>query len=364
MALVHSLRSSRLTRGTAIRWMAMAAGAAVLACTKTTAPDPPLAGDRLKFQTSPSSVLAGSPIGTFKVQVVDSTGATTTTIKATDVTILLDSTDPRDTLFGTTVVPTVNGEATFTNLSLKRAANGFRLIATAKGITGAVSLPFNVSPNVPAKLAFVVQPSTVIAGEKMVPAPQVVVQDAVGNTIPNDTGIVFLSVATGPSSPIIRNNAVSAVSGVARFDSLRINTASNTFSLQAVGANGRGLAAAVSTIFVVQPGAARRLLFTSGPSTSVVNTAFNPALAVTVTDSMSNVVTAFSQPVTLQLDVNPTGATLGGTTTVSAAGGVATFSGISVDLTCTSPGCSGYRLRAVSATVPDTARSSFFAIVP
>ncbi|MBI3792188.1 MAG: hypothetical protein HY275_15095 [Gemmatimonadetes bacterium] len=305
---------------------------------------------------------AGVPIQTFKVQIVDSAGNVMNTHPPTDVTISLDPLDPRDTLFGATVVATNGGEATFAGLFLKRAANNFRLVATAKGLTGAVSLPFGVSVGTAAKLAWVVQPTSVIAGEKMVPAPQVVVQDAAGNTVPNNSGLVVLSVLTGPSGSVPRNNVVTAVNGVATFDSLRISAANSSYSLQAVGPTGAGLQAAVSNVFSVTPGAPLKVQFTVGPTSSVVNTAINPAMQVAITDSMSNIVTSFTKPVTLQFDVNPTGATLGGTTTVNAVSGVATFSGITIDLV--SPAGSGYRLRSITATVPDTARSGFFAIVP
>lgn len=337
-----------------------------LACTKTSATDPFLPnGDRLKFQSQITNVVAGNLIQPFKVQIVDTGGTLVTTARVTDISLSLDSTDPRDTLFGATVVQTQIGEATFANLLLKRSVSSMRIVATAKGLTGVTSLAFNISVGVPAKLAFSVQPTTVIAGEKMVPAPRVVVQDAVGNLIPNDSGLVVLQVLTGPNSTP-RNNAVNAVNGSAKFDSLRITAANTpaaaTYTLQAVGPQGRNLVAAVSNTFTVSPGAPFKLLFTTGPTTSVVNSAINPPIGVTITDSMSNVVTVFNKPVTLALDVNPTGATLGGSTTVNASGGVATFSGISIDLV--SPAGSGYRLRAVTATVPDTARSGFFAIVP
>ena len=335
-----------------------------LACTKDVlAPPFLLGGDRLIFQTAPSGVVAGQFIGPFvRVAIVD-TGGNTVARSGVDVTLYLDSTDPRDTLKGTVTLPTVNGLVIFNDLFLKRAANNFRIVATARGLSGVVSPPFNVSVGPAARLAFSVQPSTVIAGEKMVPAPQVLVQDAVGNTIPNDSGLVVLQVLTGPSiAP--RNATVSAVNGVARYDSLRINAAAPNFTLTAVGPVGRGLTAAVSSVFSVTPGAPRKIGFSQPPFNNIVNTPFIPSLAATITDSMSNIVTAFTQPVSLEFEFRPIGntAALGGILTVNAVGGVATFSGIAIDLTCNSGNC--YRLRALSPTVPDTARSNFFFIVP
>ena len=336
--------------------------AIALGCTRSSATDPFLpSGDRLKFQTQITNVVAGQLLAPFKIQIVD-TGGAVVSRENVDIALSLDSTDPRDTLFGQTVVATTRGEALFVNVFLKRSVASMRVVATARGLTGAVSLPFAISVGTPAKLAFKVQPSAVVAGEKMVPPPQVVVQDAVGNLIANDSGLVVLQVLTGPSTAP-RNATVSAVNGVARYDSLRIVTAAPSFTLTAVGPAGRNLAAAVSTVFSVTPGAAAKLFFQTQPSTSVVNTAMSPAVTVAVADTMSNIVTSFTGPVALAFDINPTGATLGGTTTVSAISGVATFSGLSINLT--SGGTSGYRLRATAAAVPaDTARSGFFSIVP
>ncbi len=367
MALVHFPRLSalRLTPSGPRLVVGLIGLAGIIAgCSKSPTNVLPFlpGGDRLRFQSQLSNIIAGSVIPPFKIQIVD-TGGALVNRGAVDVTLTLDSTDPRDTLFGPTVAQTIQGEATFGNLFFKRAAPTFRLIATARGLTGAVSQTFAVSVGLPAKLAFAVQPSTVIAGEKMVPALQVVVQDAVGNIIANDTGLVVLQVLTGPSGAAPRNGAVNAVAGTARFDSLRINTAGPSFTLTAIGPVGRNLIPAVSTVFTVTPGTPRKLVFSTQPSTSVVGTAINPPIAVTVADSMNNIATTFTGPVVLDFDVNPTSATLGGTTTVNAASGVATFTGISINLT--SGGTSGYRLRATAAVVPaDTARSGFFSIVP
>lgn len=366
MALVHysRLASLRLTTSGPRLVVGLIGLAGVIAgCSKSPTVPPFLpGGDRLRFQSQVTSVIAGVVIPPFKIQIVD-TGGFLVNRSAVDITLTLDSTDPRDTLFGPTVAQTVQGDATFGNLFFKHAAPNLRLVATARGLTGAVSQAFSVSVGAPSKLAFSVQPSSVIAGDKMVPPPQVVVQDAVGNPIANDTGLVVLQVLTGPSGATPRNGAVNAVAGTARFDSVRINTAGPSFTLQAVGPAGRNLQPAISSLFVVTPGAPRKVVFTQQPSQSVVNTAINPPMTVSVADSLNNIATSFSGPIVLNIDVNPTGAALSGTTTINAASGVATFSGISINIPCSSLNC--YRLRATAAAIPaDTARSGFFTIVP
>ena len=313
------------------------------------------------FLTAPSAVAAGQVFNpAVRVAIVDPQGNPVSRNNNVDITLYLNSVDPRDTLLGTVTLPTAAGVAVFTNLSLKRATAGFRLIAVSRGLTGATSPAFGVSVGPPAKLAFSVQPSSVIAGEKMVPAPQVVIQDAVGNLIPNDSGLVVLSVLTGPSGVIPRNNAVNELNGVAKFDSVRINTANPLYSLQANAPASRGLQAAVSNVFSVAPGAAFKLAWTQEAANIGKNIAFSPSLKVAVADSMGNVVTSFTQNVTIDIDppTNSNGAILNGTTTVACVSGVATFAGISIDRATPS----SIRLRAYHATLGDTARGTFFQV--
>ncbi len=363
---MQPLRYSSSFRDRPGRALLTALLAIVVACTKDSIVDPPLPnGDRLSFQNPPTNVTAGIPFA-LSVEIVDVDG-TRLLRSGVDVALFLNSTDPRDTLLGTVISQTVGGQATFPTLLLKRATSNFRIVAAARGLTGITSNAFNVAVGGPAKLAFSIQPSTVIAGDKMVPPPQVVVQDAVGNLIANDTGLVVLQVLTGTSTTP-RNATVSAVNGVARFDSLRINAAGAAFTLTAVGPVGRNLAAAVSSVFSVTPGAANRLIFTLPPTNNIVNTAFAPPLAVTATDSLGNLATGFTLPVSIEFLFRPaigpgaSAALYGGSTTVNAIGGIATFPGIKIDSVCTIGNC--YRLRGVSPTVPDTARSNFFLIVP
>ena len=330
-------------------------------CKKDSVVDPFLPdGDRLLFVTEPSTTTAG--VGIFpsvRVAIVD-TGGNVVQRNGVDVQLFLNSTDPRDTLLGQTNVPTVAGVATFSALALRRAPTTFRLTATARGLTGAQSAPFNISVGPASKLAYSVQPTSVVAGEIMLPKPTLVVQDVNGNFVASDSGLIVLQVFTGPGGTVPRNNAVTATGGTAVFDSLRINTAGTLYTLSAVGPSGRGLTSAVSSIFNVTAAAPRFLRFTQQPTAAIRNTPFTPPVRVTAVDSMSNVALTFTGTITLDWDFNPDGAVINGTATVAAVAGVATFSGVSVDL----PSSTSFRFKAVSTTVPDTVRSVFFQIFP
>jgi uncharacterized repeat protein (TIGR03806 family) len=110
--------------------------------------------------------------------------------------------------------------------------------------------------------------------------------------------------------------------------------------------NGR-LHKIVSTITPTQ------VAFTTQPTNVGVGVAITPAVRVTVQDATGATVTTSTAPVTIALGANPGGATLGGTTSVNAVNGVATFSNLSLNnastgytLTASSTGLSG----ATSAT--------------
>ena len=67
-------------------------------------------------------------------------------------------------------------------------------------------------------------------------------------------------------------------------------------------------------------------------------------LTVEAEDSSGNLVTSFNGTVTVALASNPGGATLGGTLTVTASAGVATFSGLTL-----TKAASGYTLAVTSS---------------
>ncbi len=78
------------------------------------------------------------------------------------------------------------------------------------------------------------------------------------------------------------------------------------------------------------PAAATQEVITQQPPASVVvNTGFG--LQASVEDAYGNVVTSASNTVKLALANNPTGAKLGGTLSVKASKGVATFSGLTLN---------------------------------
>src|SRR5439155_523880 len=77
--------------------------------------------------------------------------------------------------------------------------------------------------------------------------------------------------------------------------------------------------------------AATQLVFTVQPGTATAGAAIAPAVQVTARDAFDNTGTGFASSVTVALGANPGGGTLAGTTSVTAASGVATFSTLSIN---------------------------------
>jgi hypothetical protein len=101
--------------------------------------------------------------------------------------------------------------------------------------------------------------------------------------------------------------------------------------------------------------AASRLAFGQQPTSTTVNTAISPAVTVRVLDAFGNLVSGDNtDQVTVALGSNPGGGTLGGTTTATVSGGVATFANLSVNQTGT-----GYTLTAASGSLTGATSAAF-----
>lgn len=93
------------------------------------------------------------------------------------------------------------------------------------------------------------------------------------------------------------------------------------------------------------PGPVASLAFQTQPAASDVDVALATAPKVRALDAYGNVVTTYGSSITLSLQTNPAAATLGGTATVPAVNGVATFSSLTLDR-----GAVGYRFAATDGT--------------
>lgn len=168
-----------------------------------------------------------------------------------DVTVALSSNPTGAVLGGTLTVAASSGVATFSDLTVSRSGAGFRLSATASGLKTASSALFSI----PTSCVFTTQPSYTPLNT-VIPAVSVTVRDSGGSpdTAYNGTITVALYSASAAGT-LSGTKSVSAVAGVATFDTLQIDVA-GTYSLIATAtevATAYKPSAVVSDSFYVGP---------------------------------------------------------------------------------------------------------------
>jgi streptogramin lyase len=182
-------------------------------------------------------------------------------------------------------------------------------------------------------------PSSVTAGSPF--GLTVEAEDSSGNLVTSFNGSVTAVLADYPGGATLGGTlTVTASGGVATFSGLTLNKAGSGYTLVATtSVLGEGVTNAMS----VTPAAASQLVITQEPPSTVkVNTRFS--MQDSIEDAYGNVVTTASGTVSVAFANNPTGATLGGTLTVTASQGVANFT----NLTISKVG-SGYMLKVSSS---------------
>src|SRR5438046_3030174 len=313
----------------------------------------PPAPTQLAFLQQPENLLAGHQFSqAVKVRADDAHGNKVASFRG-NVTVALANNPGGATLSGTTTVAAVDGIAIFSDLSLDKTGAGYTLTASASGgaLVAPTSAAFDVAPGPATQLAFTVEPTTATAGTALAPSLRVTALDAAENLVPAFTGNV--TVAFGGTWGEGGTTPVAAVSGVATFFDLSLNKTGTGYTLTA---SASGFAPVTSAAFDITPGTATQLSFTQQPSTTVAGVAISPTVQVTALDAAGNPVPGFTGSVTIALGNNPGGSTLGGTTTVVAVNGVASFADLSANKTGTN-----YWLTA-TATGLSRATSSAFTI--
>ncbi|MFD0894868.1 DUF11 domain-containing protein [Luteolibacter ambystomatis] len=208
-----------------------------------------------------------------------------------------------------------NGSHTF-SVTLKTAGTqtvsvNDTVTTSAAGTSGNIT----VGAGADAKLVFVVQPSTTVAGVAISPAVTVQVQDAYGN---NTTGTPNVTVALGNAGVATLGGTLTnaAVGGVATFNNLTVDKVGTTYNL---GATSGALTGATSNNFTITPAAATHYAV-SAPGSATAGTAFN--VTVTALDAFNNTATGYAG--TVHFTSSDAAATLPADGTLTS--GVGTFS--------------------------------------
>ncbi len=279
----------------------------------------------LAITTQPASAVAGMALApAIVVQAKDASGNPATSF-AGSVSLSLGANPGSATLSGTTTVSAVGGIATFSGLSLNKAATGYKLVAGAAGLSADTSATFAITNAAASALSAVSGSGQTGLVASALPAPLVtIVNDAFGNPV---AGVSVAWAATGGGGSISPNTSVTNALGMANATwTLGAAAGAGTATATVVGLTGSPVSFAATGF----ASAATKLTIVSEPSNVVAGAAIAPAIVVQARDASNNLVSAFNGSVALSLGANPAGAVLGGTTTVSASGGVATFAGVTL----------------------------------
>lgn len=228
------------------------------------------------------------------------------------------------------------------------------------GIHDAITFRLTLNIVQDAAVVFVTQPpATMTTGEPFAsPGVQVSVRGPLGNMIVGQS--IAIKLTPGADTPALVGTTTATtdpLTGIATFDAVYLTKAGTNYTLVAAVVNGPNFTPATSTPFAVMPVAPAQIVFATQPTTTKLGVPLGPIL-VHLLDSFGNLATNADTDITLEFGVNPSNATLLGTTTRSAVDGVATFDNVRPDLRGV-----GYTLIARMSAGAATATSAAFSVV-
>lgn len=269
----------------------------------------------------PTTTVAGTALASFSVNVEDSSSTLINTGTGSTDTVSITSSC---TLTGTPSVAAVAGVATFSAVTITTGTS-CTLVAsdtTTSSVTTATSAPIAVTPTAAAKIAYTTVPPTTGTLNIALTTFKVSVEDQYGNVITTGTGSTD-AVAIASSCGLTGGGAT-AVSGVATFSSFTITSGTSCALTATAGAFPTITSAAVN----IATNAPAEVGFTTQPAATVVAGTALPSFAVSVEESNSIPITSgtgATDVVTLT-----SACTLSGTTSATAAAGVATFNAVTI----------------------------------
>jgi subtilase family serine protease len=306
----------------------------------------------LAFLQQPSATVINHDIAPpIEVEVLNAVGGVVSTDTSQISLSLFSGTGP---ITGTLTENAQAGIATFSDISIG-ALDTDVLRATRSGLTPVNSNAFTIAltpPAVATQIVFGQQPTSAIVGTAINPAISVYLEDNGGHIVSTDNSAVTLALAAGSTTNSPTGTlTVNAVNGIARFTDITF-TSTGTAALTASDGSLPAVTSQTFTAKIVPT----KLVFAQNPTSTNTGVVINPAIVVDVADYLGHPVAGDSSAVTLSVYGNT--ATLGGTTTVNAVNGVATFSNITV----TTAG--QYLLSASDASLSTGISSSFNVTVP
>ncbi len=306
----------------------------------------PGAEKKLVITTQPAASLTAGGTVAVGVTIEDQYGNTITTGNTGSNDTIHVALSSGGFAAGTTSVAASGGVATFSGLQVN-AAGSYTITATDTThgtVTAATTNSFTVSPGAEGKLVITTQPAASITAGGTA-SVGVTVEDQYGNPITtgntgsNDT----IHVALSSGSFAAGTTSVAASNGVATFSGLQV-TAAGSYTITASDTTDGAVTAATTNSITVSPAAENKLVITTQPASPVAAGA-TITVGVTIEDQYGNTITTGNTGSNDTIHVAlSSGSFAGGTTSVAASGGVATFN----NLTVTTPG--SYTITASDTT--------------
>ncbi|MBT2594661.1 hypothetical protein J7I92_05050 [Arthrobacter sp. ISL-72] len=222
------------------------------------------------------------------------------------------------------------GEATFSGLTITKAGTGYTLLATSPGYSGAVSSAFTVTAAAAVRLVATGPASGTASATATVGPFTLERQDTYGNPVTSgSTDVTLASTSTGTKVFAATAGGASVTkvtipAGAASASFFYGDTKAGSYSVTGTAS---GLIQAAAPV-IVSASAATTIEFVQGPAGGASGQTLSP-VTVQVLDEFRNPLLTSANPVTLT-KLEQSGGSLRGTTSQNIAGGLATFSGLSI----------------------------------
>jgi uncharacterized delta-60 repeat protein len=179
-------------------------------------------------QQPPSSVTAGSGFG-LQAAIEDAYGNVVTTAGNT-LTVALASNPGATTLGGTLTATASNGVATFSGLTLTKAATGYTLQLSSTGLGGSTTSALTVNAAAAVGLLITQQPTSVVVNTGFTLVVEIV--DAYGNVVTSANNSVTISLGSGPSGGKLSGTlTATAKNGVVTFSGLKLSKVGTGYTI-------------------------------------------------------------------------------------------------------------------------------------
>lgn len=289
------------------------------------------------------------------VEVQDAGGNTVTSDNSTQITAAISAGPGAANLLGTALNTVSAGATTYADLAIDLAGTGYQLEFTATGLSPVVSAAFDIAIGPAAALQISTQPGNGGAGGQLAVQPVVQVVDAGGNTLTGDSTTQVTATLIGGPGSLSGTDTETASAGVVQFVDLGVTLAGTGYQLEFSAGT---LPAVTSGTFDVGAGVAAQVSVVGQPGNGTGGLALSAQPVIEIQDAGGALLSGDNTTVvTAALIGGTSGAALLGTVTATAAGGIATFTDLAVDLAGT-----GYQLVFTSGSLaPDT--SATFDIV-